>query len=181
MALAKDASGNSPIGFAVETHIDEPTGSGSGGGGGDATAANQVTANSKLDSVISAIGTTNANTDTVETKLQSLIDDTTAAAVYGRSAEYETVAASQTDQVMGTTGAAANTIEGILVIPATTSPGPISIKDGAGSALTVFTGGASSVSNLVPFWIPLNNIQCTTNWKVTTGTNVSCYVFGDFT
>lgn len=94
--------------------------------------------------------------------------------------EYETVAASQADQVMGATGAAGDLLSGLLVIPATTSPGAVSIKDGAGTAITVFTGGASSVSNLVPFYIPLT-LRAGTNWKVTTGANVSVIASGNFT
>lgn len=94
--------------------------------------------------------------------------------------EYETVAASQTDQVMGATGAAGDLLSGLLVIPATTSPGAVSIKDGSGAAITVFTGGASSVSNLVPFYIPLA-LRAGTNWKVTTGANVSVIASGNFT
>ena len=109
------------------------------------------------------------------------LDPTLAVSVVQKSAEYETVAASQTDQMMGPTGAAGDTIEGILVIPATTSPGAISIEDGATNT-TVFTGGASSVLTLHPFWIPLNNIATASGgWEITTGANVSCIVFGNFT
>ena len=67
---------------------------------------------------------------------------------------YETVAASQTGQVIGVTGGKGDWITGILVIPATTSPGAIALLDG-GTSITVFTGGATSESNLVPFLIPL--------------------------
>jgi hypothetical protein len=95
--------------------------------------------------------------------------------------EYETVAASQTDQALGATGAAGDYLSGLLVVPATTSPGAVSIKDGAGSAITVFTGGASSVSNLVPFFIPLGLKSGSGAWKVTTGANVSCLGSGNFT
>jgi hypothetical protein len=94
--------------------------------------------------------------------------------------EYETVAASQTAQVLGPTGAAGNYISGILVIPATTSPGSIVLLDGAIS-ITVFTGGASSVSNLVPFFIPLGMISVSGAWKVTTGASLSCIGIGNFT
>jgi hypothetical protein len=58
--------------------------------------------------------------------------------------EYETVAASQTDQVIGPTGATGDYLAGVLIVPATTSPGAVSIKDGAGSAIPIFTGGATS-------------------------------------
>src|SRR5688572_736482 len=52
--------------------------------------------------------------------------------------ENETVAASQTDQVLGATGGAGDYLTGLLIVPATTSPGAVSIKDGGGSAVTVF-------------------------------------------
>jgi hypothetical protein len=94
--------------------------------------------------------------------------------------EYEKVAASQTDQVLGATGATGNLINGILVIPATTAPGAITLKDGATSIL-VFTGGTGSVSNLVPFLIPLGIRSVSGAWSLTTGTNVSCVAIGDFT
>lgn len=98
--------------------------------------------------------------------------------------EYEPVAASATDQILGATGAVGDYLAGVLIVPATTSPGAVSVKDGNGSAITIFTGGASSVSNLVPFFVPLGlkAINATTpGWKVTTGTNVSALGTGNFT
>jgi hypothetical protein len=96
--------------------------------------------------------------------------------------EYETVAASQSNQAMGGADArVGNYLSGLLVIPATTSPGAITIADGTGSAITVFTGGASSVSNLVPFFIPLGVVSRAGAWKVTTGADVSVIGVGDFT
>lgn len=94
--------------------------------------------------------------------------------------EYETVAASQTAQVLGATGATGDYISKILVIPATTSPGAISLLDNA-TSITVFTGGASSVSNLVPFVIDLGMFSVSGAWKLTTGANVSCIGIGNFT
>lgn len=94
--------------------------------------------------------------------------------------EYETVAASQTAQALGATGATGDYISGILAIPATTSPGAIALLDGA-TSITVFTGGATSVSNLVPFFIPLGMISISGAWKITTGANVSCIGIGNFT
>jgi hypothetical protein len=69
---------------------------------------------------------------------------------------------------------------GILVVPATTSPGAVTLIDGL-TSITVFTGGASSVSNLVPFYIPLGLRSVSGSWKITTGANVACVVTGDFT
>lgn len=95
--------------------------------------------------------------------------------------EYETVAASQSDQAIGATGAAGDLLVGLLIVPASTSPGAVSVKDGSGSAITVFAGGASSVSNLVPFFVPLGIKSTSGAWKVTTGANVSVMAVGDFT
>jgi hypothetical protein len=84
------------------------------------------------------------------------------------SGEYETVAAGQTAQTLGATGGTGDYISGILVVPATTSPGNVLLLDNAIS-ITVFTGGASSVTNLVPFFIPLGMISVSGAWKITTG------------
>lgn len=99
-----------------------------------------------------------------------------------QAGDYETVAASQTAQVLGATGAAGDFLAALLIVPATTSPGAVSIKDGSsGTTITVFTGGSSSVSNLVPFPIPLGLTALSDGWRVTTGANVSVVAIGDFT
>lgn len=95
--------------------------------------------------------------------------------------EYETVAASAAAQVLGSTGAAGDLLIGLLVVPASLSPGAITIKDGADGAITVFAGGANSVGSLVPFTIYLNLRSRTGAWAVTTGQNVSVIASGDFT
>lgn len=95
--------------------------------------------------------------------------------------DWETIAASQTDQAMGATGAAGDYLAGLLIIPATTSPGAVRIEDGSGSAVTVFTGGADSVSNLVPFFVPLDIRSRSGAWEITTGANVSAIAVGLFT
>lgn len=94
--------------------------------------------------------------------------------------DYETVAASQTNQVLGATGATGDLLHGVLVIPATTTPGNIIVLDNA-TSITVFVGGASSVSNLVPFFIPLDLISVSGSWRITTGANVSAIGIGIFT
>jgi|CXWL01.1.fsa_nt_gi hypothetical protein len=94
--------------------------------------------------------------------------------------DYETVAASQTAQALGATGATGDFISHILVVPATTSPGNVLLLDNA-TSITVFTGGASSVSNLVPFTIPIGAKSVSGAWKITTGANVSCVGVGKFT
>src|SRR3954465_14794184 len=95
--------------------------------------------------------------------------------------EYETVAASASNQALGPTGATGDYLAGVLIVPATTSPGAVSIKDGGGSAVTIFTGGTTSVSNLVPFFVPLGIKSTAGAWSITTGSNVSVIGVGAFT
>lgn len=94
--------------------------------------------------------------------------------------EYETVAASQTAQTLGATGATGDFISGVLIVPATTSPGNVLLLDNA-TSITIFAGGATSVSNLVPFFVPLGMFSVSGAWKLTTGANVSCIGIGNFT
>lgn len=187
----------SPARTAVEVYIIDPNTKQPGMPGSTTGGATEVTLES-VDSGVAALGalTTSANsklddlkanTDTLETlatatntKLDTLIADVSPATVVLGQAEYETVAASQTAQVLGATGATGDYLAGLLVVPATTSPGAISILDNA-TSITVFTGGASSVSNLVPFFIPLGIKSVSGAWKVTTGANVSAIGIGDFT
>lgn len=93
---------------------------------------------------------------------------------------YETVAASQSDQVLGTTGASGDRISHIVIIPATKSPGAVTIKDGAGSAITVFAGGTDSLASLASFPIMLGMVSSAGAWSVTTGADVSVIAVGKF-
>ena len=95
--------------------------------------------------------------------------------------DYETVAASQSDQALGATGASNDYLHSLIIVPATTSPGAVSIKDGGGSAITVFTGGALSVTALTPMVVPLSMVSTAGAWSVTTGAAVSVIAVGDFT
>lgn len=106
--------------------------------------------------------------------------EATAASRSQSASEYESVSASQTGQVLGTTGATGDYLAGLLVVPSTTSPGLVTVLDNA-TSIPVFVGGASSVSNLVPFFIPLGVVSVSGAWKVTTGSNVSVIAVGNFT
>lgn len=94
---------------------------------------------------------------------------------------YEDVAASATAQVLGSTGAVGDFCWGLLVIPGTTSAGSVTLIDGALTGVVLFTGGVSSVPNLIPFLIRVNILSVNGAWKVTTGTNVSVRGIGLFT
>lgn len=96
--------------------------------------------------------------------------------------DYETVAASQTDQSLGATGATGDYLAGVLIVPGTTAAGAVSIKDGAGSAINVFAGGGTTaLSTLIPFFVPLGIKSTGGAWKVTTGANVTAIGVGNFT
>ncbi len=93
--------------------------------------------------------------------------------------QYETVAAAATDQALGASGAAGDWLRGLLIVPATTGAGTVSIKDGAGSGINVFVSG--TLADLTPIWIPLWIKSTSGAWKVTTGSNVSVIAVGNFT
>ena len=95
--------------------------------------------------------------------------------------EYETVAASSTNQVLGATGAAGDYLAGVLIVPSSTSPGAVTAKDGAGSPIPLFAGGTSSLSNLVPFFVPLGIKSSGGAWSLTTGAGLTALVSGNFT
>jgi hypothetical protein len=98
--------------------------------------------------------------------------------------DYETVAASQSDQVLGPTGKLGDILSGLTIVPATTGAGAVSIKDGGGSAITVFTGGVGSLTELRTVEVNfgphgLRSVNAG-GWKVTTGANVSVIARGRF-
>ena len=99
--------------------------------------------------------------------------------------QYETVAASATDQMLGATGARYDYLAGVLIVPATAAAGAVSIKDGNGTAITIFAGGGTTaLADLKPFLVPLGlhaMSSTTPGWKVTTLANVSAIGIGRFT
>lgn len=98
------------------------------------------------------------------------------------SGEYETVAASQTNQALGATGATGDYLSHLLIIPATAAAGAVTIKDGANTAISVFTGGATTpLPTLAPIAVALGVRSSVGAWQVTTGANVSVIAIGNFT
>lgn len=97
--------------------------------------------------------------------------------------DYETVAASQTAQVLGegsatTKAAGSQYLSHLIVVPATTGAGNVAIKDGADSAITVFVSG--TLPSTQTFIIPLRMKNKTGSWQITTGSNVSVIAVGSF-
>ncbi len=105
-----------------------------------------------------------------------------------RPFRYQTVAAGQTAQKLigstaitgGGTGALGDILETVLIIPATTSPGAVTLLDGA-TSITAFAGGASSVPDLKPFLAVVGARSQNGAWSITTGSNVSVIAVGRFT
>jgi len=91
--------------------------------------------------------------------------------------QYETVAASQTDQALGATGAAGDVLKRLIcVVDTNDATSAMSIKDGAGSAISIIPGSAPIGVHVVDL-----NIQSLSGaWKVTTGAGVTCIAIGRF-
>ncbi|MFK0687987.1 hypothetical protein ACFX5Q_07250 [Mesorhizobium sp. IMUNJ 23033] len=93
--------------------------------------------------------------------------------------EFETVAASQTDQVMGTTGAIGDVLASLVCVVATAATAQVQIKDGAGSAITVLPN--SPGGGVGTYTLLLNLRSLAGAWKVTTAAGVSVIATGNFT
>lgn len=95
--------------------------------------------------------------------------------------DYETVAAGQTAQALGPTGAKGDILQRLIIIPGTTSPGAVAIKDGSNNAVTVYTGGSSAIDQLNPVVLEIGARSAVGAWQVTTGSNVTAIAIGRFT
>mgnify|MGYP007107506694 CR=1 FL=1 len=94
---------------------------------------------------------------------------------------YETVAASQTAQVIGPTGGDGDYIEGVLIIPAVVAAGLVTLLDGA-TSIPIYVGGATTaLVDVKPFYVHLGLRSVSGAWKLTTGANVSVVASGVFT
>ncbi len=93
--------------------------------------------------------------------------------------DYETVAASQTDQVLGVTGALGDFLHRLIIVVATAATAQVQIKDGAGAAITVFPN--SPGGGVGTYTIELNVVSASGSWRVTTAAGVSVVAVGRFT
>lgn len=95
-------------------------------------------------------------------------------------AEYESFPASATTTI-GATGAVGDYLAGLHLVPSTVDAGAVQIKDGSGTAITVFAGGTGSLSNLVPFTISLGIKSKVGAWQVITNAGMTGLAIGEFT
>lgn len=93
--------------------------------------------------------------------------------------EYETVAASQTTQTLGATGAVGDYLEGLLCVVATAATAQVQIKDGSDTAITVLPNSPGGGIGTYP--IPIGLTSRTGAWQITTGAGVSVVAVGNFT
>jgi hypothetical protein len=90
---------------------------------------------------------------------------------------YETVAASQGDQVMGTNGRAGDLLHALICVVATAATSTVEIDDGtAAGAISVLPANTP----IGTYRIQLDLKSRVGGWRVTTGAGVSVIATGDF-
>lgn len=94
-------------------------------------------------------------------------------------ATYQLVAVSQTNKVLGATGAIGDYIEGLLITVATAATAQVQLKDGAGTAFTIFPN--SPGSGIGAYYYPVKLTSLAGAWAVTTGAGVTVLATGRFT
>jgi len=90
--------------------------------------------------------------------------------------DYETVAASQTDQVLGPVGGARDILKRVIVTVGTAATGTCSIKDGAGSDIPL----TAANTPIGVYTVNLEARSVSGAWKVTTGAGASAICVGKF-
>lgn len=91
--------------------------------------------------------------------------------------QYETVAASQTDQALGATGGAGDHLARVIVSVNTSATGTASIKDGSGSSIPL-TAANTPIGVYV---VELGIDSVSGAWSVTTGAGATALAIGNFT
>ena len=91
---------------------------------------------------------------------------------------YETIAASQTAQVLGGTGAKGDYIHRLIISVVTAASATVTLIDGS-TSIVILTGGATVVPGI--YSVELNMAAATGPWKITTGSGVSVIAVGIFT
>lgn len=91
----------------------------------------------------------------------------------------ETVAASQTDQVLGDDGAAGDYLSHLLVIVTTAANSLVQLQDGAGTAFDVFPDNPGG--GVGTYYVPIKATSQNGAWSVTTDSGVKVVAFGRFT
>ena len=88
---------------------------------------------------------------------------------------YETVAASQTAQVLGTTGAAGDTLMRLIVTVGTAATSTVALLDNATSYAIMAANTPIGV-----YTIEINAVSVSGAWKITTGAGATVMAVGNF-
>lgn len=91
--------------------------------------------------------------------------------------QYETVAVSQTDQVIGSTGEKGDYLTRIIIQVATASTGSVTVKDGG---TTIFTFTASPGGGIGSYSVPFGVKSVNGPFKITTGAGAQVLAVGHF-
>ena len=89
---------------------------------------------------------------------------------------YETVAASQTAQVLGVTGGAGDTLQRLIITVGTALTGTVSLLDGATSYAITAANTPIGV-----YQIEIGAVSVNGAWKITTGAGATVMAVGNFT
>lgn len=91
--------------------------------------------------------------------------------------QYETVAASQTAQVLGGTGATGDYLHRVIISVITVATASVTLLDGA-TSIIILTGAAGLTAGV--YSIDVNAVSASGAWKVTTGAGVTVIGVGIF-
>ena len=89
---------------------------------------------------------------------------------------YETVAASQTAQVLGVTGAAGDTLMRLIITVGTAATSTVALLDNATSYAIMAANTPIGV-----YCIEINAVSVSGAWKITTGAGATVMAVGNFT
>ena len=94
-----------------------------------------------------------------------------------RRYQYETVAASQTAQVLGGTGAIGDYLHRLIISNVTVATASVTLLDGA-TSIVLLTGAAGQSTGV--YSIEINCASATGPWKITTGAGATVMAVGIF-
>jgi hypothetical protein len=100
------------------------------------------------------------------------------AVLLGGGADYETVAASQTGQVLGATGAVGDYIDKLVCVVSTAATSQVTLIDGATSIVVLPNNVGAGVGT---YTIPLGLQSVSGAWSITTAAGVAVVAVGNFT
>ena len=96
--------------------------------------------------------------------------------------EYETVAVSQTDQILGATGAVGDLLHKVVCVVATAANSEVLIQDGSDTAITLLENAVGEGIGTYVFELNIHSTDATTpGWKITTASGVTVIGIGRFT